>query len=278
MNKKEERLRALQMTLEKIDKEHQAHQLTKFEEERKIKLDNGLFLDIKKIKDRRWIEDFNSKYVSGLAVFKALDPNKTAYDFINCEIEKINKRVAEIKRIWSLSEDEYYNELSKDKENIDYKKFYLNEYKDTTEEEIKSNILRSKPRTEPSEFEDHRIKLYEQKLDELPKINTVKTTQKQSFQIGLLLAKGEIYSKLIPQKGFRYYHLLKEFENPTQLSNHLNLSRQYINDSLKESESHHNIYKSIKQMRVIIEYCEENKINVCENFKSKYLSLVEKPL
>ena len=39
-----------------------------------------------------------------------------------------------------------------------------------------------------------------------------------------------------------------------------------------------NIYKSIKQMRVIIEYCEENKINVCENFKSKYLSLVEKPL
>ena len=144
MNKKEERLRALQMTLEKLEK---TNQVTKFEEERKIKLDNGLFLDIKKIKDRRWIEDFNSKYVSGLAVFKALNPNKTAHDFINCEIEKINKRVAEIKRIWSLSEDEYYNELSKDKENIDYKKFYLNEYKDTTEEEIKSNILRSKPRT-----------------------------------------------------------------------------------------------------------------------------------
>lgn len=40
MNKKEERLRALQMTLEKIEK---TNQVAKFEEERKIKLDNGLF-------------------------------------------------------------------------------------------------------------------------------------------------------------------------------------------------------------------------------------------
>ena len=166
MNKKEERLRALQMTLEKIDKEHQAHQLTKFEEERKIKLDNGLFLDIKKINDRRWIEEFNSKYLTGLAKFKALNPNKTTQEYINNEIEKINNIEAEIKRVWGLPEYEYYNELSNHKEIIGYK--------DTTEEEIKSNILGSWARTKPSDFEDYRITLYKQKLNELPKTEKLK--------------------------------------------------------------------------------------------------------
>lgn len=273
MNKQEEKLRALQMTLEELDN---TIQVTKFEKKRKVELENGLFLD-PKIYDLRNVEDFNLRFERNLAIFKAQNPTKTTREFINNEIEKINNIEAEIKRIWSLSEYEYYNELSTDKEIIAFKKFYLNEYKDTTEEEIKSIILRNRPRTKPTDFEDYRITLYKQKLNELPKIDTVKTTQKKSFQIGLLLAKGEIYSKLIPQKGFRYYHLFREFENPTQLSKHLNLSRQYINDSLKESESHHNIYKSIKQMRDIIEYCEENKINVCENFRNKYLSLVEKP-
>lgn len=199
MKKKEEKLRALQLTLEKLEK---TSQVTKFEEERKIKLDNGLFLDIKKIKDRRWIEDFNSKYVSGLAAFKALNPNKTAHDFINCEIEKINKRVAEIKRIWSLSEDEYYNELSKDKENIDYKKFYLNEYKDSTEKEIKGIVLRSKPRTEPNEFEDYRIKLYEQKLDELPKTKST-ADKRQRTNINQC-------SKIFSNYGFELFNYILE--------------------------------------------------------------------
>ena len=104
MNKQEEKFRALQMTLEKIiniEKE------TKYKEERKIKLENGLFLDIKKINDRRWIEEFNSKYVSGLAEFKALNPNKTTQEYINNEIEKINNIEAENKKIFNLSDDKF---------------------------------------------------------------------------------------------------------------------------------------------------------------------------
>ena len=163
MNKQEEKIRALQMTLEKLDN---IKKETKYKEETKIKLENGLFLDIKKINDRRWIEEFNSKYVSGLAEFKALNPNKTTQEYINNEIEKINNIEAEIKRVWGLPEYEYYNELSNHKEIIGYK--------DTTEEEIKSNILGSWARTKPSDFEDYRITLYKQKLNELPKTEKLK--------------------------------------------------------------------------------------------------------
>lgn len=164
MNKQEEKLRALQMTLEELDN---TIQVTKFEKKRKVELENGLFLD-PKIYDLRNVEDFNLRFERNLAIFKAQNPTKTTREFINNEIEKINNIEAEIKRIWSLSEYEYYNELSTDKEIIAFKKFYLNEYKDTTEEEIKSIILRNRPRTKPTDFEDYRITLYKQKLNELP--------------------------------------------------------------------------------------------------------------
>ena len=160
MNKQEEKFRALQMTLEKIiniEKE------TKYKEERKIKLENGLFLDIKKINDRRWIEEFNSKYVSGLAKFKALNPNKTTQEYINNEIEKINNIEAENKKIFNLSDDKFCdwlrNKYPVKFENSDIKNNNLKEH---------PFFIDQKKYFEPNEFEDYRITLYKQKLNELP--------------------------------------------------------------------------------------------------------------
>ncbi len=160
MNKQEEKFRALQMTLEKIiniEKE------TKYKEERKIKLENGLFLDIKKINDRRWIEEFNSKYVSGLAEFKALNPNKTTQEYINNEIEKINNIEAENKKIFNLSDDKFCdwlrNKYPVKFENSDIKNNNLKEH---------PFFIDQKKYFEPNEFEDYRITLYKQKLNELP--------------------------------------------------------------------------------------------------------------
>ena len=95
MNKQEEKLRALQMTLEELDN---TIQVTKFEKKRKVELENGLFLD-PKIYDLRNVEDFNLRFERNLAIFKAQNPTKTTREFINNEIEKINNIEAEIKRI-----------------------------------------------------------------------------------------------------------------------------------------------------------------------------------
>ena len=160
MNKQEEKIRALQMTLEKLDN---IKKETKYKEETKIKLENGLFLDIKKINDRRWIEEFNSKYVSGLAKFKALNPNKTTQEYINNEIEKINNIEAENKKIFNLSDDKFCdwlrNKYPVKFENSDIKNNNLKEH---------PFFIYQKKYFEPNEFEDYRITLYKQKLNELP--------------------------------------------------------------------------------------------------------------
>ena len=166
MNKQEEKLRALQMTLEELDN---IKKETKYKEETKIKLENGLFLDIKKINDRRWIEEFNSKYLTGLAKFKALNPNKTTQEYINNEIEKINNIEAENKKIFNLSDDKFCdwlrNKYPVKFENSDIKNNNLKEH---------PFFIYQKKYFEPNEFEDYRITLYKQKLNELPKTEKLK--------------------------------------------------------------------------------------------------------
>ena len=103
MNKQEEKLRALQMTLEELDN---TIQVTKFEKKRKVELENGLFLD-PKIYDLRNVEDFNLRFERNLAIFKAQNPTKTTREFINNEIEKINNIEAENKKIFNLSDDKF---------------------------------------------------------------------------------------------------------------------------------------------------------------------------
>ena len=131
-------------------------------QEKKIKLENGLFLD-PKIYDRRWIEEFNSEYLTGLAEFKALNPNKTTQEYINNEIEKINNIEAENKKIFNLSDDKFCdwlrNKYPVKFENSDIKNNNLKEH---------PFFIYQKKYFEPNEFEDYRITLYKQKLNELP--------------------------------------------------------------------------------------------------------------
>ena len=159
MNKQEEKLRALQMTLEELDN---TIQVTKFEKKRKVELENGLFLD-PKIYDLRNVEDFNLRFERNLAIFKAQNPTKTTREFINNEIEKINNIEAENKKIFNLSDDKFCdwlrNKYPVKFENSDIKNNNLKEH---------PFFIYQKKYFEPNEFEDYRITLYKQKLNELP--------------------------------------------------------------------------------------------------------------
>ncbi|RTY89322.1 hypothetical protein [Flavobacterium sp. GT3R68] len=214
-----------------------------------------------------------NEYISDRLTFLIDNDGKTENDFIASKIESINFQIKERQRKFNLPDNEFYQEFRNEQEEI-----FINngDEAENIKEFFENRNSYHKVYYHRDNYIDLELIFYKIKLNGLPKIEVSKPTVKQSFEIGLLFAKGEVYSKLDPKKGFRYYHLTKEFENPTQLSKHLKLSRQYINDSMKESESHHNIYKNIKQMKEIVNYCEENKIDICESFKSKYLSIVDK--
>ena len=174
------------MRLEEIDKAHNEAKQLRHDEARKMKLDNGLYRNTEVLEDSRNIDLFDSKYKRDFIKFEMRNPDKTERHFVECKIEEKNTKRIEIVRVWNLSNDEYYYELSKDKENIDFKKFYLNEYKDTTEDEFKTLLLNRYKRQKPSEFEDWELYLYERKLKELPKIKsnpntTIKKDKKYSF-------------------------------------------------------------------------------------------------
>jgi len=96
------------------------------------------------------------------------------------------------------------------------------------------------------------------------------------FKVGLLFAKGQIYRKNLKQ-DFKYYYLEngneKEFPNPSQLAKYLNLTRQYIDESFKDLNKTHNIFKSSKTMKNVYDYCIEKQIQMSEDFIQKYNSL-----
>lgn len=105
-----------------------------------------------------------------------------------------------------------------------------------------------------------------------------KESKKMYFKVGLLFAQKKIFSKIVTVNGFKTtkYHYENEiFDNPNQLSKHLKLTRQYINDSFTEANSNHNIFNNIKQLKNIIDYCNENKITIDESFLIKYSTLIE---
>lgn len=100
------------------------------------------------------------------------------------------------------------------------------------------------------------------------------------FKVGLLFAKKEIYSKTKEVRNIKmtfYYHNDKEFSNTNQLAKHLGFSHQYINDSFKNSDSHHNIFKSKTKLENIITHCNEKNITIDDDFLKKYTSLIKEP-
>lgn len=109
-----------------------------------------------------------------------------------------------------------------------------------------------------------------QEIDKL-NINSV------PFKVLLLFAENKIYSKVITIENIKatmYYYLEQEFENPNQLANHLKLSRQYINDTFKNSDTNHNLYKSKVNMINVYNHCKENDIYTNESFSKKYSDLI----
>ena len=101
---------------------------------------------------------------------------------------------------------------------------------------------------------------------------------KMYFKVGLLFAEKKIYSKIVIVDDFKttkYYYENEVFDNPSQLSKRLNLTRQFINDSFNGANSKHNIFKNIKQLKNIVDYCNKNTITIDPGFLNKYLALIE---
>lgn len=101
---------------------------------------------------------------------------------------------------------------------------------------------------------------------------------KMYFKVGLLFAKKEIYKNIVRIDGYNKvnYHFKDEvFDNPNQLSKHLLLTRQYINDSFTGAKTKHNIFNNLKQLKNIIDYCNKNEIVIDAEFLNKYTTLVE---
>lgn len=81
------------------------------------------------------------------------------------------------------------------------------------------------------------------------------------FKIGVLFATGEIYT-LLEQNDYNSTEVAKFLGNK-------NL-RPYISDSLGSNlKSDKNIFSSYDKMIKVISYCEENKLTVKQDFKSK---------
>lgn len=99
------------------------------------------------------------------------------------------------------------------------------------------------------------------------------------FKVGLLFARKEIYRKTVQVGGvalYNYYHLEEEFKNPNQLSKHLGLSRQYIEETFQNLGAPHDIYSNHKQMSCIVKYCNEKGYKIDEDFLCKYDLLNQK--
>jgi hypothetical protein len=110
-------------------------------------------------------------------------------------------------------------------------------------------------------------------------ITKTKEEDKMYFKVGLLFARKKIFSKIVTVndiKTTKYYYDNEIFDNPHQLSKHLELTRQYINDSFTGANTNHNIFNNIKQLKNIIDYCHENAITIDESFLTKYSTLIEK--
>lgn len=101
---------------------------------------------------------------------------------------------------------------------------------------------------------------------------------KMYFQVGLLFAKKEIYKNVVHIDGYNKvnYHFKDEvFDNPSQLSKRLLLTRQFINDSFTGAKTKHNIFNNLRQLKNIIDYCNKNEIVIDAEFLNKYTTLAE---
>lgn len=119
--------------------------------------------------------------------------------------------------------------------------------------------------------------LIEEKLPSGPPFE--KEQDKMYFKVGLLFAEKKIYSKIVVINNYKttkYYYEKEVFDSISKLSKHLNLTRQYINDSFNNNNnSNHNIFKKHDQLKNIVDYCNINAIPLDNEFLNKYYALIE---
>lgn len=102
---------------------------------------------------------------------------------------------------------------------------------------------------------------------------TQSETEKMYFKIGLLFAQNKIHRKST-NNSYEYYYLEKKIKSVNALSKHLKLTRQYIDDTIKEHKTSHNIYINSKYMKNIVDYCNENKTEIHPDFLKKHNALL----
>ena len=73
--------------------------------------------------------------------------------------------------------------------------------------------------------------------------------------------------------AYEYYYLNEKFKSVNALHLRLKLTRKYIDDTIKELETPHNIYRNFRYMTNIVDYCNKNKIQIHSEFLKKYATL-----
>lgn len=118
--------------------------------------------------------------------------------------------------------------------------------------------------------------LFEEKLPSGPPFENEQ--DKMYFKVGLLFAEKKIYSKIVVINNYKttkYYYEKEVFDSINKLSKHLDLTRQFINDSFNDANTNHNIFKNLKQLKNIVDYCNNNAITIDIEFLNKYYALIE---
>ena len=118
--------------------------------------------------------------------------------------------------------------------------------------------------------------LFEEKLPSGPPFENEQ--DKMYFKVGLLFAEKKIYSKIVVINNYKttkYYYEKEVFDSINKLSEHLNLTRQFINDSFNDANTNHNIFKNLKQLKNIVDYCNNKAITIDNEFLNKYYALIE---
>lgn len=150
----------------------------------------------------RYLEDKYSEYKR---LFFIDNQNATEQDFIESEIEKINKKEKDNERMWNLSDDDFFQEYRKDDEITNKTNWNIDEA------ENKKQILRNyRNLYKPSEFENPLLTLYKQKLNNLSNFNTSNTnienklswkgTDLQFAELSKALKESNLVSPELSQK------------------------------------------------------------------------------
>lgn len=148
--------------------------------------------------DRKYFEIYRNteyletRYLKDRQLFFIDNSEKSEKDFIEYKIKNRNSDIEESKRMWNLSDNEFY---------IEYRKKPINAFMNSTNTQdedkelyFKNRLEYDRKRYKPSEFEDHFITFYKTKLKSLPDTESskeeIEQEEKTPYKIALLKELG----------------------------------------------------------------------------------------